>query len=220
MPFTPGVECSGTIISIGIGHDNGNSISGSHNDTSSTPHHNLKPGDLVMAYAPSGAYAAYTVAPISKTYALSTTSTTPAIASQRAAATLIGGLTALTLIREAHPVKPDDWVLVPAAAGGTGQWLCQLLRATGARVIGTASTDAKLEVARAAGASAVLNSTATSEDELVAEVMKLTEGKGVVAAFDGVGRATFECSMRCLGRKGTMVTFGNASGPVPDVAPL
>ena len=139
---------------------------------------------------------------------------------QKAAATLIGGLTALSLIREAHHVKAGDWVLVPAAAGGTGQWLCQLLAAIDARVIGTASTDAKLQVARRAGAHVTLNSSLLSDEELVKKVMEVTDGKGVIAAFDGVGKATFECSMKCLARKGTMVTFGNASGPVPDVAPL
>ena len=217
MPFTLGVECSGTIVSIGAG-DNANTNTDNNNDDDKTSTHNLKPGDPVMAYCPSGgAYAAYVVAPISKTYALpSSCCKTP----QKAAATLIGGLTALSLIREAHPVKAGDWILVPAAAGGTGQWLCQLLAAIGARPIGTASTNAKLEVARRAGAHVTLNSSLLSDEELTKKVMEVTDDRGVVAAFDGVGKATFECSMKCLARKGTMVTFGNASGPVPDVPPL
>lgn len=210
MPYTLGVECSGTIVSIGAGDKDGD-------DDTSRPH-NLKPGDSVMAFCPSGgAYAAYAVAPISKTYALPSSQRT---SSQKAAATLIGGLTALSLIREAHPVKAGDWVLVPAAAGGTGQWLCQLLAAISARVIGTASTEAKLQVARRVGARVTLNSSLLSDEELTKRVMEATDGEGVVASFDGVGKATFECSMKCLARKGTMVTFGNASGPVPDVAPL
>ena len=218
MPHTLGVECSGTIVSIGSigdGSDGTTSIDTTHP-------HNLKPGDPVMAYTPSGAYATYTVAPISKTYALPTTSSSPnapKITPESAAATLIGGLTALTLIREAHLVRADDWALVPAAAGGTGQWLCQLLAATGAHVIGTASTDAKLEVARKAGARVALNS-GMADDELVSRVMEVTEGKGVVAAFDGVGKALLSVACGAWDGRGRWSRLGMRVGPVPDVAVL
>ncbi|KAI9770530.1 MAG: NADPH:quinone reductase [Geoglossum simile] len=132
--------------------------------------------------------------------------------SDRAAATLLQGLTALTLIREAHPVKPDDFVLVHAAAGGVGLWLCQLLRWVGARTIGTVSTDTKGELAKENGAGWVVD---YSRENVAERVQEITGGEGVMAVFDGVGKDTFEGDLEVIARKGTVVSFGNASGPVP-----
>lgn len=133
---------------------------------------------------------------------------------------VIQGLTALTLIREAHHVEAGDWALVHAAAGGTGLWLCQLLRAVGARVIGTASTPEKRELARKNGAEVQLDypDNMGGTDAFVAKVKELTGGKGVPAVFDGVGKSTFDVSLACIARKGTMVSFGSASGAVPPFA--
>jgi NADPH2:quinone reductase len=101
---------------------------------------------------------------------------------------------------------------VHAAAGGVGLWLCQLLKAVGARVIGTASTPAKIELAKANGAEFMIN---YSHENVVDKVNEITNGQGVPVVFDSVGASTFEDSMKIVARKGTMVSFGNASGAVP-----
>lgn len=169
-------------------------------------------GDRVAALAEQ-AYAGYVAAPAKHTHLL------PAdVTFAQGAATLLQGVTALSLIREAAlPLRAGEWALVHAAAGGTGSWLCQLLRALGMKAIGVASTPEKMTIASDAGATVVLNS---SEGDLVARVMHLTDDQGVAAVFDGVGRETWDVSMACLARKGTMVSFGNASGAVPAVQPL
>lgn len=106
-------------------------------------------------------------------------------------------------------------VLVHAAAGGVGLWLCQILRAKGARVIATASTEEKRALAKENGADVVVG----YGDEEVREVVKReTSGQGVIAVFDGVGKSTFEGSLEAVARKGSMISFGNASGAVPPFA--
>ena len=137
------------------------------------------------------------------------------VSSETAAASLLQGLTAITLIREAHHVQAGDWVLVHAAAGGMGLWLCQLLKATGAHVIGTASTPEKRELAKKAGAEVTLEyPESMGRETFVSKVKELSGGQGVPAVFDGVGKATFDVSLECVARKGSMVSFGNASGAV------
>lgn len=102
-----------------------------------------------------------------------------------------------------------------AAAGGVGLWLCQLLAAVGAKTIGTASTQEKIDLAKKAGANVLIN---YSHEDVKSKVMEVTDGQGVIAVFDGVGKATFDLSLDCLARKGTMASFGNASGAVPPFA--
>jgi NADPH2:quinone reductase len=123
------------------------------------------------------------------------------------------GVTALAFVREAYRVKRDDVVLVHAAAGGVGSWMCQVLKAVGAKTIGTAGTKEKCELAAKNGAAYVVNN--RSED-VVARVMEITGGVGVVAVFDGVGKATFDQSFGALKRHGTFVSFGSVSGAVPE----
>ncbi|KAI9774009.1 MAG: NADPH:quinone reductase [Geoglossum umbratile] len=160
-----------------------------------------------IAFLATGTYAEYTSAPYAKAVPV------PAgLSSDLAAAVLLQGLTALTLIRESHPVKHGDFVLVHAAAGGMGLWLCQLLKWVGARTIGTASTVAKGELAKENGAEWVVD---YSRESVVERVREITGGDGVVAVFDGVGKDTFEGDLEVVARKGTVVSFGNASGPVP-----
>ena len=130
----------------------------------------------------------------------------------KACAAILQGLTALTLIDEAYEVKKGDWVLVPAAAGGTGGWLCQLIKARGGHVIATASTEEKRKLALEYGAEV-----AVSYEEALETVKAKTGGQGVKAVFDGVGKSTFDQSLEALARKGTLVSFGNASGPVPPL---
>lgn len=192
LPYILGREASGTIVATGSGGD----LFG------------LAAGDRVVWMA-TGAYAEYTAVPTAHA-----TKVPAGVQADVAAAALLQGLTALTLIREAHPVKKGDWVLVHAAAGGVGLWLCQLLRAIGARTIGTASSAEKIDLARKNGAEVLIN---YSNEDVVAKVKEVTGGAGVVAAFDGVGKATFDISMESLARKGSMVSFGNASGAVPPV---
>ncbi|KAI8635159.1 hypothetical protein F5Y19DRAFT_2129 [Xylariaceae sp. FL1651] len=189
FPYILGREAEGTIVATGDG------------DT-----HGLKVGDRVV-YMGEGAYAEYTATPAAKAVKVP-----ESFQPGTAAAALLQGLTALTLVREAHRVQRGDWVLVHAAAGGTGLLLCQLLRALGANTIGTASTAEKVELAARNGASHVIN---YSHEDVKARVMELTGGAGCVAVFDGVGKATFDLSLECVARKGTMVSFGNASGAVP-----
>jgi NADPH:quinone reductase-like Zn-dependent oxidoreductase len=166
----------------------------------------FKDGDRVVWMA-EGAYAEYTAVPASKVSKLP-----KEIPEKVAAAAYLQGLTALTLIRESHHVKKGDWVLVHAAAGGVGLWLCQLLRAVGANTIGTASTQEKVDLAKKAGATHMIN---YSNDDVKSKVMELTNNQGVIAVFDGVGKSTFDLSLDCLARKGSLVSFGNASG-APD----
>jgi NADPH:quinone reductase-like Zn-dependent oxidoreductase len=131
-----------------------------------------------------------------------------------AAAALLQGLTAWTLIREAHETKEGQWTLVQAAAGGVGLWLVQMLKSVGARVVATCSSS-KVELVRSVGADVVVDYT---KDDYVAAVMQATGGAGVAAVFDGVGKTTFDKSLECVARKGSMVSFGNASGAVPPFA--
>jgi len=191
MPYMLGREGEGTIVSAPSG----------------TPH-GFKEGDHVV-YLAEASYAEYTAAAADKTVKIPS-SMEPQIAS----AALLQGLTALTLIREAHNVKKGDWVLVHAAAGGVGLWLCQLLRSVGAHTIGTASTKEKCDLAKKNGAEHLID---YSHEDVKSKVMELTDSKGVIAVFDGVGKATFDLSLDCLARKGTLASFGNASGAVPPL---
>lgn len=127
---------------------------------------------------------------------------------------MIQGLTALSLVRLAYPVSKGDTVLIHAAAGGTGLLLTQFCKSFGARVIGTTSTPVKAELAKSAGCDEVILYT---EQDVYESVSKLTNGKGVQVVYDGVGKSTFDVSLKCLARGGTMVSFGNASGKVDPV---
>jgi NADPH:quinone reductase len=139
------------------------------------------------------------------------------ISDEQAAALMLKGLTAHYLIRRTYRVARGDTILVHAAAGGVGLILCQWARALGARVIGVVGSEAKAEVARRHGCRHVLIS---GRDELAAGVKSLTRGEGVAVVYDSVGKDTFMESLDCLRRLGMMVTFGNASGPAPAIAPL
>jgi len=131
---------------------------------------------------------------------------------QTAAATLVKGLTAEYLIRRAFHVEPGMTVLFHAAAGGVGLIACQWLAHLGATVIGTVGSEKKADVARAHGCAHPIVYT---EEDFVDRVRELTDGRGVPVVYDSVGRATFERSLDCLARRGTLVAFGNASG-APD----
>jgi NADPH2:quinone reductase len=135
---------------------------------------------------------------------------------QRAAAVMVQGLTAHYLTFSTYPLKPGDTALVHAAGGGTGQLLVQIAKRRGARVIGTASTEEKAALAREAGADEMILYT---QADFEAEVKRLTEGRGVDVVYDSVGKDTFDKSLNCLRRRGTMVLYGQSSGSVPPLDP-
>jgi NADPH2:quinone reductase len=150
-----------------------------------------------------GAYAEYTAAPAAKTHVVPS-----AIPPGNAAASILQGLTALTLMREAYFVKKGDWVLVHAAAGGVGLCFCQLLKAVGARVIGTASTADKIELAKKNGAEFMINY--KEEKDFVGKVKEITRGEGVAVVFDSTGKDQFENDLEVVARNGTVVSYGNS----------
>lgn len=129
---------------------------------------------------------------------------------------MLRGMTVQYLLRRSFRVEPGMTVLFHAAAGGVGLIACQWLRHLGVEVIGTVGSDEKAELARTHGCTHPIN---IREDNLVARVREITNGRGVPVVYDGVGAAVFEQSLDCLQPRGMMVTFGNASGPVPPVAP-
>ena len=134
-----------------------------------------------------------------------------------AAAVLLKGMTAEFLVRRCFTVKAGQTVLVHAAAGGVGQILVQWAKALGASVIATVGSEAKAQIVRDLGADHVI---LYDHEDVAARVAEITGGAGVPVVYDGVGAATFQGSLRSLGRRGVLVTYGNASGPVPPFAPL
>lgn len=191
LPTTLGLEGAGVVLAIG---DNVK---------------NVVPGDRV-AYAggPLGAYATERVMNAEKLVKLP-----DAIDTKTAASMMLQGLTAYFLLHRTYKVQPGQTILVPAAAGGVGQILCQWAKHIGCQVIGAVSSDAKAEIARANGAEHII----VGYKNLPAEVRKITNGAMVPVVYDGVGRDTFDASLDCLAPLGLMVSFGNASGPVPPV---
>jgi len=131
---------------------------------------------------------------------------------ETAAAVLMQGVTAHYLAIDTYPIQPGDPVLVHAAAGGVGQLLTQIAKLRGGRVIGTVSTEAKAQAARAAGADDTL-----LYDDFAQQVRQLTGGVGVAAVYDGVGALTFEGSLASLRPRGVLVVYGTASGPTPPL---
>ncbi|QIW98553.1 hypothetical protein AMS68_004071 [Peltaster fructicola] len=190
MPYILGREAEGTVVKVGSGKTYG-----------------FKEGDKIVMLAQL-TYAEYTAAPAEKASKIP-----EGLPPKLAAAALLQGLTALTLIRDAHHVQKGDWVLVHAAAGGMGLWLCQLLKAIGANIIGTASTEEKIALATKAGAQHMIN---YSHEDVKSKVLELTNNNGVAVVFDGVGKDTFDTSLELVARKGSLISYGNASGaPAP-----
>ena len=194
LPYTLGQEGAGTVETVAP-------------DVS-----DVKPGDRVAWTGVAGSYAQKAAVPAAKLVRL------PAeISARDGAAAMLQGMTAHYLATSTYPLKPGDTCLIHAAAGGVGLLLCQIAKMRGARVIGTAGSEEKTALARAAGADFTIDYTT---QDFEADVRRLTGGKGVQVVYDGVGKAVFEQSLDCLAPRGMMVTFGNASGPVPAVEPL
>jgi NADPH2:quinone reductase len=169
-------------------------------------------GDRVATARALGGYAEETLVPAAQALAV------PAgVTSRQAAALMLQGMTAHYLACSTFPLKAGDTALVHAAAGGVGLLLVQIAKRRGARVIATVGTADKAVLAREAGADETILS--RSED-VPAAVKRLTDGKGVEVVYDAVGKDTFEASLNCLRPRGLMVSYGNASGPVPPFPAL
>ncbi len=194
LPLIPGSEGSGTITALGDG------VSG------------FAVGDAVAWAGGPGSYASQVS--VSAAVALNV----PESMSLTAAAALpLQGMTAHYLIDSVYPLGPGDRCLIHAAAGGTGRLLVQMAKLRGAEVVATVGTDAKAELARSAGADHVIN----YERVDIVEGVEAAVGKNAIdVVYDGVGASTFEAGLAVLRIRGTMATFGNASGPVPPVAPI
>lgn len=191
LPSGLGMEAAGVIEAVGEG------VTG------------FAPGDRVATFGPArGAYATERNLPAASLFRLDDD-----ISDEVAAAVLLKGCTTEFLVERCAKVQPGWPVLVHAAAGGVGLILVQWLKAIGATVIGAVSTEAKAEEARTAGADHIV----LSDEDVAARVRELTGGAGVRVVFDGIGMATWEASLGALGRRGLMVSYGNASAPVSNV---
>jgi NADPH2:quinone reductase len=195
LPSGLGLEGAGTVEAVGSGVTD------------------FKAGDRV-AYcsAPNGAYASYRNYPAERLIKLP-----DSIDFETAAGMMLQGMTVEFLVRRTFPVKAGDIVLFHAAAGGVGTIAVQWLAGLGAVVIGTAGNAEKCAIAKSLGAAHVIN---YRTEDWVKRVKELTDGKGVHVVYDGVGKDTFLPSLDCLRPRGMMVTFGNASGPAPEIPPL
>jgi len=194
LPFTNGQEAAGTVTQVG------SEVRG------------LGVGDRVAYTGVLGGYAEYAVAPAERLVKLP-----EGISTRTAAAIMLQGMTVHYLTHSTFALGPGHTCLLHAAAGGVGLTLVQVAKMRGARVIGMCSTQEKAERVRQAGADDVILST---EKNFADEVKRLTGGRGVDVVYDSVGKATWEGSLNCLRPRGMMVSFGNASGPVPPVEPL
>ncbi len=134
-----------------------------------------------------------------------------------AAGVMLQGMTAHYLSHSTFPLKPGDTCLISAAAGGVGLLLVQMAKKLDANVIAMVGSDAKSEMVRKAGADHVIVYT---REEFPPQVKKITDGRGADVFYDSVGASTFLPGLDCLRPRGMMVTYGNASGPVPEIAPL
>jgi NADPH2:quinone reductase len=192
LPAVPGLEGAGIVEAVG------DQVT------------DFRPGDRV-AYAgnPAGAYARERCIPAHRLVSLP-----EGISTRQAAGMLLRGMTARYLLYGCYPVKAGDRILIHAAAGGVGAIACQWANHLGAEVIGTVGSLEKAEIARKNGCHHPI---LYDEVDFAQEVKTITDGKGVDAVYDSVGRATFMQSLDCLRPLGTMVSFGQASGSVPPL---
>ena len=192
LPGGLGLEAAGEVIAIGEGV------------------HGFRPGDRAATFGPERtAYASARLVTAASLFKLP-----PAIDDETAAAALLKACTVEMLVERCAKVEAGWPVLVHAAAGGVGLILVQWLKAIGATVIGTVSTDAKAHAAREAGADHVLM---YKSDDVAAHVREITDGQGVPVTFDGIGMATWDVSLKATARRGLIVSYGNAGGPVTGV---
>jgi len=192
-PFTLGQEAAGVVESIGAGVTD------------------VKVGDRVAYTSVLGSYAESANVPAWRLVPVPN-----GITSEQAAAVMLQGMTAHYLAFSSYPIQRGDTVLVHAAAGGLGLLLVQIAKLRGARVIGTVSTEIKAHIAKQAGADEIILYT---QQDFEQEVKRLTNGVGVNAVYDSVGKDTFDKSLNCLKRRGYLVLCGASSGAVPPFDP-
>ncbi len=189
LPFVIGSEGAGTVVAVGAGVTA------------------FRAGERVAWPQSPGSYAERIVLPAERAVKVP-----DGVPTDVAAAAMLQGLTAHYLATSTYPLRPGDVCLVHAAAGGVGLLLCQIAKRRGARVIGTVSTEAKAELARANGADEVIRYT---EQDFTKETRRLTDGRGVQVVYDAVGKTTFDGSLDALAVRGMLVLYGQSSGPVP-----
>ena len=188
-PFVPGMEGAGIVDKVGEEVTQ------------------VKNGDRVAYAMILGSYAEYAIVPASKLVPLPTN-----VDAQSAASLMLQGMTAHYLTHSTYDLKTGETALIHAAAGGVGLLLTQIAKLRGANVIGTVSTEVKARLAKEAGADHLILYTHT---DFLAEVKKLTDGRGVDVVYESVGVSTFDKSLDCLKPRGYLVLFGQSSGPVP-----
>ncbi len=193
LPFTPGMEAAGEVAAVGM------EVS------------RFERGDRVAYAMEKGSYAEYAVVAAEKAVAVP-----DGVALEQAAAVMLQGMTAHYLSHSTYPLEEHEVALIHAAAGGVGALLVQMAKLRGAHVIGTASTEEKVQQAGELGADEMILYTETDFEEAVEQI---TLGEGVDVVYDGVGKATFRKGLNCVRRRGTMVLFGQASGPVEPIDP-
>jgi NADPH:quinone reductase len=189
LPFVNGQEAAGVVTDIGEAVNT------------------IKVGDRVAYTSALGSYAEFAAVPVDRLVRIP-----DQIDFNQAAAAMLQGMTAHYLSHSTYPIKRGETALVHAAAGGVGLLLVQMCKLLGARVIGTAGSEEKMALARAAGADEVINYTTNDFEK---ETKLLTEGKGVDVVYDGVGKTTFAKDLNVLRPRGYLVLFGGASGAVP-----
>ena len=193
LPAVLGMEAAGVVEALGEGVDG------------------LAVGDRVAYPMCQGGYAEARLIAADRLVRLPDT-----VSDRQAAAIMLKGLTAHYLLFRSYPVKPGDSILVYAAAGGVGSLLSQWAKHLGAHVIGCVGSEEKAEMARANGCDHTI---LYRHEDIPARVRELTDGEGVAAAYDSVGKATFMASLDSLRPLGVMVSYGNASGPVEPFSP-
>lgn len=191
LPFTPGQEGAGVVTAVGAGVTT------------------LQVGQRVAYAGLAGAYAERRNAPAERLVHLPDD-----VEFATAAAVMLKGMTAEFLLKRCRPVGPGDTIVFHAAAGGVGQLACQWAKHLGARVIGVVGHRDKAPLAQAAGCDAVVT---LGEEDLVARVQALTEGRGAQVVYDSVGKDTLLASLDCLAPRGLLVSFGQSSGKPPPI---
>jgi NADPH2:quinone reductase len=192
FPSGLGTEAAGVVVKVGTG------VSA------------VKPGDrVVYAQSALGAYSEIHNVPVEKVALLPHN-----LSFEQGAASFLKGLTVHYLLRQTYEVLPGEIFLFHAAAGGVGLIACQWAKALGAKLIGTVGSDEKAALAKQAGAWATIN---YHKEDITQRVAELTNGEKVSVVYDSVGKNTWQDSLNCLKRRGLMVSFGNASGPVTGI---
>jgi len=189
LPFVNGQEAAGVVTEVG-------------GEVTT-----IEPGDRVAYTNALGSYAEYAAVPASRLVKIP-----DELDFEQAAAAMLQGMTAHYLVNSSYPLKAGETALIHAAAGGVGLLLVQMAKKIGARVIATAGSHEKAQLARDAGADECIVYT---ESDFETDTRGLTEGKGVHVVYDGVGKATFDKDLNVLRPRGYLVLFGGASGAVP-----